>query len=124
MMQLDVRKNGDVLVLALDGRLVAGVGDAVLREAMNQIVADGWRKILLDMSNVPRIDSAGIGELTDSHRLAERFGCEMRLLNVHGQVRRVLEMSRLLPLFRVHHDERDAVDAFGATPVESKTFDA
>lgn len=122
MMHVDVRETDDVLILELDGRLVAGVGDVVLRDAMNQIIADGWRKVLIDMSNVKRIDSAGIGELTDSHRLAERFGCQVRLLNLHGQVRRVLEMSQLLPLFRVHHDENEAVEAFGDDPASAPVF--
>jgi anti-sigma B factor antagonist len=113
-MDVELREQGDVVVVALDGRLVAGVGDVVLNETMNQLVADGWTKILLDMSSIQRVDSAGIGELMASRKLAQRFGSELRLMNVVGQVHRVLELGQLLPLFRIYADEAEALADFAS----------
>ncbi|MEM1206113.1 MAG: STAS domain-containing protein [Acidobacteriota bacterium] len=112
-MHIELRKVGQVIIVDLDGRLVSGVGDVVLGEAMNRIVADGWKYILLNMSQVKRIDSAGIGELMDSVHLAERFECKVHLLNIVGQVHRVLEISQLLPLLKTFGDEQEALETFG-----------
>ena len=112
-MDINLRHVGDVVVVDMDGRLVAGTGDLVLRQALNRVVADDARKILLNLSKVDKIDSAGIGELMAGVKLGSRFGCEVRLLNVKGQVLRILELSMLLPLLNIHDDEQEAVASFG-----------
>ncbi|MEM8932367.1 MAG: STAS domain-containing protein [Acidobacteriota bacterium] len=118
-MNIDVRQVDDVIVVEMQGRLIAGTGDVVLQQAMNVLVADDHRKILLDLSGVRRIDSAGIGELMASMKLAERFGCDVRLLNVTGQVLEILKLSQLLPLLNVYHDEDEALAAFAGQDAES-----
>jgi anti-anti-sigma factor len=114
-MHVDVRHHDDVIVVDLEGRLVGGTGDEILREVINTLVADNWKKILLNLSGVNRIDSAGIGELAASLRLTERFGCDLRLVNVHGRVLEILDLSQILPLFHVYEDEPAAVAAFAET---------
>lgn len=118
-MKIEARTEGDVHILVLDGRLVAGTGDVALNEAMNEAVAEGHSKILLDLSKIKRIDSAGIGELMASRKLAQRFGSEIRLLNVEGQVHHILEMGQLLPLFTIYSDPETAVEDFSAAEVKA-----
>ncbi|MCG8458167.1 MAG: STAS domain-containing protein [Holophagales bacterium] len=101
-----------VLIVDFEGRLVAGTGEVVLRDTMNALVAEDWKMILLNLSEITRIDSAGIGELMASIKLATRFGCEVRLVNVKGQVLDILRLSQLLPLLKVHESEHEAIDAF------------
>ncbi|MEM7349781.1 MAG: STAS domain-containing protein [Acidobacteriota bacterium] len=111
-MRVDVRKVEDVIVVDLQGRLVSGTGDQLLREVMNELLASSWTKILLNLSEVSKIDSAGIGELVASIRLAERFDSKVKLVHVRGQIRDILELSQILPLIEVHDSEDSAVVAF------------
>ncbi len=111
-MHVEVRKAGDIIIVDLQGHLVAGVGDELLREVMNELVAESWKKILLNLSEVVRIDSAGIGELVASSRLAERLGSAVKLLHVKGRVRKVLEIGQVLPIFDVYDDEQEALRHF------------
>ncbi len=111
-MHADVRKAEDVIIVDLDGHLVAGTGDEMLREIMNEILGGDWRKIVLNLSGVARIDSAGIGELVASIKLAERLGTAVRVLSPTGRVRHVLEFSQVLPLFHVCEDEDEALGSF------------
>lgn len=115
-MHVDVRKAAeDVIIVDLDGDLVAGTGDELLREIMGELLNSGWKKILINLSAVPRVDSAGIGELVGSIKLAKRLGVSVRLLHVTGRVRDVLAFSQVLPLFHVYDDESEAVTAFGTS---------
>ena len=114
-MHVDVRQSGEVIIVDLEGDLVAGTGDEILREVVNELLAGGWKHVLMNLSQVPKIDSAGIGELVASIKLAERFGTSVRLLQVTGRVRDVLEFSQVLPLFHVYEDEDEAVAAFTAS---------
>lgn len=115
-MHVDVRQAGSVVIVDLDGRLVSGVGDEVLREVMNELLAAGWKHILLNFRQVPRIDSAGIGELLASVHLAARFECRVALLGAAGQVRRVLELSQVLPEIPVYDEEETAIASFQCGP--------
>ncbi len=111
-MRVDVRKSDDVIIVDLDGRLVSGTGDKLLREIMNELLGANWTKIVLNLSKVSKIDSAGIGELVASIKLAERFGSRVQLLHVRGQIRDILELSQILPLLEVHDSEEEVIAAF------------
>ncbi len=104
-MHVEVRKSGDGVIVDLQGRLLAGIGDEILRNVVNELLAEGWKKILLNLSGVVAIDSAGTGELVASLKICERFGASLKLLNLHERVRKSLHLSELLPVFEVFDDE-------------------
>jgi len=101
-----------VIIVDLEGDLVAGTGDELLREVMDELVNAGWKRILINLSAVPRLDSAGLGELVASIKRSARAGASVRLLHVTGRVREVLALSQVLPLFPVHDNEPEAIAAF------------
>lgn len=111
-MKVDVRHAGDVIIVDLEGRLVMGVGDELLRQVMDQIVAEGWGKIVLNLRGVSIMDSSGIGELVSSWKLAQRFGGKVKLLGPAESVQRTLRLTQILPLLEVFDDETEAVASF------------
>jgi anti-sigma B factor antagonist len=108
-MHVEVRKANDVVIVDLSGKLLMGVGDEILRNVVNELLAEGWKKILLNLSEVTAIDSAGTGELVASHGICERFGAKLKLLNLHERVRKSLHLADLLPVFEVYDEERVAL---------------
>ena len=117
-MEVKVREAAkDVILVELKGRLVAGTGDELLHDVVDELLAGGWKKIVLDLSEVPRIDSAGIGELVAGIRLGERFQARMAMLmRPDSQVKKVLSLSQILPLLEIYDDEADAVASFASPP--------
>jgi len=113
-MHVDVRQRDDVIIVDLQGRLVAGVGDELLRAITNELLAEGWQKILLNLDQVTIIDSSGIGELVSSWKISSRFGASFRILRPGDQVARSLQLSQIMPLLEVYEDEDAAVEAFAA----------
>lgn len=111
-MHVDVRQVDDVVIVDLQGKLVAGVGDVLLREVMNELVAEDWKKILLNLERVSGIDSSGIGELVASLKLAKRFGVTLKVCKPDNGVEHVLTISQILPLFDVFPDEESALARF------------
>ncbi len=112
-MHADVRRLQDVVVLDLSGKLTAGLGDQILRESLDELLAEGWKKILVNLSQVTFMDSAGVGELVAGLRTSQRLGAELRLLNVNERVHSTLSIARLLPVFGIHQSEQEALAAFG-----------
>lgn len=111
-MKVDVRHVNDVIIVDLEGRLVMGVGDELLRDVMNEIVAEGWTKIVLNLRQVSIMDSSGIGEVVSSWKLAQRFGGGVKLLRPAPSVKRTLKLTQLLPLLEVYEDEDEAIASF------------
>ncbi len=111
-MHVEVRQIQDVMILDLKGRLTAGLGDQILRDAIDELLAEDRKKILLNLSEVAFVDSAGIGELVAGLRTARRFGAELKLLNLGERVYSTLDMARLLPTFETYDEEGEAVRSF------------
>jgi anti-sigma B factor antagonist len=112
-MHVDTRKHDDVVVLDLKGKLTAGLGDQILRESIDELLAEGWKKILVNLSEISFMDSAGLGELVAGLRTARRFEAQLKLLNVGARVQSTLYMARLLPVFEIYENETEALGHFG-----------
>ena len=111
-MHIEVRQADDVMILDLKGRLTAGLGDQILRDAIDELLAEGRRRILLNLSEVSFLDSAGVGELVAGLKTSRRFQAELKLLNVGERVYSTLDMARLLPTFEIYNDESEAVRSY------------
>lgn len=113
-MHVEMRKTGDVVVVDLSGKLTSGLGDQILRETIDELLAEDWKKILLNLSEVAFMDSAGVGELVAGLRTAKRFGAELRLLNATERVHSTLYIARLLPIFEIYKSESEALQRFAS----------
>jgi len=111
-MHIEVRQAKEVMILDLKGRLTAGLGDQILHDAIDELLAEGRRRILLNLSEVSFLDSAGVGELVAGLKTARRFEAELKLLNVGERVYSTLDMARLLPTFEIYNDESEAVASY------------
>ena len=89
-------------------------GDQALRASVDDLLADGKRKILLSLVHVAAIDSSGVGDLVASKKVAERQGAQLKLLIAQGRVRHVLDAMLLLPVFDSFDDEAAAIASFSA----------
>jgi anti-anti-sigma factor len=111
-MDIAVRKIGDVTIVDFKGRLAVGVSDSVLPSVVDDILDDGGRKILLNLSDMEYIDSNGLGELVQAFRESQRQGASLRLLKPQDRVAKTLRLTNLLPMFSVYESEDDALTAF------------
>ena len=112
-MQMNLREREGVAIAELDGRLPAGVGDEQLRKLIDDLLAEGRTKILLDMSGVAAIDSSGVGELVAGLKVCEEFGTKLKILQASEKVHHTLQLTAMLPLFEFHGTEEATLRAFG-----------
>jgi anti-anti-sigma factor len=111
-MHVELRKVGDVVIVDLKGKLTLGLGDQILRDTIDELLAEDWKKLLLNLSEVSFMDSAGVGELVAGLRTARRFGARLKIVNINERVQSTLYIARLLPIFEIHDDEATALAAF------------
>ena len=99
-------------VLALDGRIVLGAEGDVLREKLQTLVREGKKKIVLNMTNIEYIDSAGLGTLVAAHLTAKSKGASLKLCHLGSKLQEVLQITKLSTVFCVCNTEALAVASF------------
>ena len=114
-MQIDQRAVGDVVVLDLKGRVTMGEGDELLKDKVNSLVNQGHKKIVLNLAEVPYIDSAGLGEIVRTYTTVSRQGGSLKLLNLTKRITDLLSITKLLTVFETFDSENEAVRSFSAS---------
>ena len=112
-MDIELRSLGQVKLVKLRGKL--NLGDAVdrFRDTLADLMASGDTRVVLDLSEVPWIDSSGIGLLVKILTSAKQRGGSVKLLNPSKFTVQTLKMICLLELFEVFDDQEKAVASFG-----------
>ncbi len=110
---------GGVTAVEIQGRIVIGEGNTILRETIQQLVVDGHRKILLVMRDVEHIDSSGIGEIVRAHTLARKSSGQMKIADPSPKVHEMLQMTMLNKVLEVYPTEAAAVDSFTAAAAKA-----
>ncbi len=111
-MKLTTREVSGVTVVDLSGKITLGEGGLTLREEVHKLLADGKKKIVLNLAEVNYIDSSGLGELVSAYTAVKNAGGELKLLNLTSKVRDLLVITKLVTVFDVKDDEASAVSSF------------
>jgi anti-sigma B factor antagonist len=112
-MKITERKRGDVTVLDIEGKITIGAGDLALRQAVQNALAGGATKLVLNLSRVSTIDSSGVGELVSSFTTATNRGATLKLASLPEKVNDVLTITQLITVFDVYDTEDEAARSFG-----------
>lgn len=113
-MKIEERQAGEVTILALAGKLTLGEGERLLKEKISSVVRDGPRQLLLDLSEVPYVDSAGLGELVRTYTAVNRNGGQLKLLGLAKRIKDVFALTKLLTVFEIFETEQEALDSFSS----------
>ena len=114
-MQIEERLVGDVVMLDLKGKITLGEGDELLKDKVNSLVNQGNKKIVLNLAEVPYIDSAGLGEVVRTYTTVSRQGGSLKLLNLTKRITDLLSITKLLTVFETFDSENEAVRSFSAS---------
>jgi anti-sigma B factor antagonist len=111
-LRMTTREVDGVAVVAMDGRIVLGEESNALREKVKALLAEGRKKIVMNMNNITFIDSAGLGTLVASHHSAKLQGASMLLCHLGVKFQEVLQITKLLTVFEVFDNEPAAIASF------------
>jgi len=111
-MTITERKSGDVTVLDVEGKILLGEGDVQLKRKIDELIERNETKLLLNLANVPYMDSGGLGEIVRSYTTVKRAGGELKLLNATKRISDLLTITKLITVFEIHDDEAAAVKSY------------
>jgi len=111
-MTIATRESGDVTIVDIAGRITVQEGAEQFRSVARDLLDAGRVKIVLNMRDVPYIDSTALGELIRTFTSVTRHGGSVKLLQVSAHVHQLLVITSLLSVFDLFDSEADAVKSF------------
>lgn len=110
--EISIREAGAVRIVDASGRITIGESSDRVHQALRELADQGWRKILVNLSNVVQIDSSGISALVRNSISITRAGGSLRILVGYGRVRDALTVTRLVEAIPTFSDEATALASF------------
>jgi len=114
------RQVGDVVILDLHGRMVAGEGDRALREAVTGLADSEKAKVVLNLADVSYVDSSVLSEIVRTYATVTRDGGRLKLLGLPPRIQDLMSITRLLTVFETHESEDEAVRSFSSPSTTSR----
>lgn len=111
-MTIEERPTGNVMILDLKGKLTIGDGDELLKDKINSLVQQGHTKLILNLAEVPYIDSGGLGQVVRTYTTVKQHNGSLKLMNVTKRIEDLLAITKLLTVFDVFETEQEALQSF------------
>ena len=108
------RPLGSVTVLDIVGRLTIDHGAEHLKDKINSLIGQERTQIVLNLKDVPYIDSGGLGQLVASFGSVMRAKGALKLMNISSRNHDLLSITRLVTVFESFDSEAEAVQSFQA----------
>jgi anti-sigma B factor antagonist len=112
-MELEQRIVGNVAIITVTGDITLDKGgDVLLKDKVQSLHQQAYTHLLIDLSGVAYVDSAGLGQLVQAYATTKTRGGELKLLNVTKRLRDLLVVTKLLTVFESFDDEASALASF------------
>lgn len=111
-MHIEERVVNNVTILDLKGKITLGEGDEALKDKINSLVQQGRMSILLNLGEVPYIDSAGLGQIVRTYTTVSRQGGQLKMVHLTKRITDLLMITKLLTVFETFDSEPEALKSY------------
>jgi anti-sigma B factor antagonist len=110
-LHLTARTFAGATIIECSGRLVLGDESASLRTLVKSTLTES-KRVVLELSDVVFIDSAGVGLLASLYTSAQMAGGALKLANLSPRMQDMLQITKLFVVFEVFDSAEDAAKSF------------
>ncbi len=114
MLTIGIHYLSDVASIDVRGKLIKGQGGYQLQMLLDKVLAAGTRQVLLNLTDVPIIDSMGIGEIVRAFTKVKDGGGALKLVGLTDRVYGALKITQLLRVIESYQTEKEAMESFAA----------
>ncbi len=110
-MEIREREVDGIKVLDLNGKVIKGESEALLRDRIQDLAERGHRRLIINLGGVPYIDSSGLGELVRCFTSMRRSGGRVGLTNLNRRLIDLLRITKLADIFETYETDAAAVES-------------
>ncbi len=111
-MELKIRKQGEVYIIDVSGEMDL-YNSFKLKELVMKMLEKKVDQFVINMENVDYIDSSGIGALIFICSTIKKMNLKLLITNVHGSVKKVIELTKLMGYFPMAATVEEALQKIG-----------
>jgi anti-sigma B factor antagonist len=111
-MEIQRREREGITILELKGRLAVGESCTLLRESVNEQIAQGNKQLILNLQHIDYIDSTWLGSMVICYTTLQKLGGGMKLVNLNRRNLELMLLTKLSTIFQIFAEEQEAVNAF------------
>jgi anti-sigma B factor antagonist len=111
-MEIQRREKEGITILDLKGRLAVGEPCTLLRENINEQIAQGNKQLILHLQHVDYIDSTGLGSMVICYTTLQKIGGGLKLVHLNRRNLELMLLTKLSTIFQIFGDEQEAVNSF------------
>jgi anti-sigma B factor antagonist len=111
-MKFSTRKVEAVAVIDIEGKILLGEGDVEIKQEVNNLIKRGNRHIILNLTKVPYMDSAGLGEIIRCFTAVRKDGGNLKLVGPNERLIDLLTITKLINVLDWFDDEAEAIRSF------------
>jgi anti-sigma B factor antagonist len=109
---MNIKEQYGTVILELKGKLVGGPLSDRINHTLNNLLDQGKKNIVVDLSGVTSLNSSGMGILISGYSIVKDNGGALKLANVTVKIKGLLSMTRLNRIFEIYNSVDEAVKSF------------
>ena len=115
MMNTEKQIVKDVVLLPLEGKLMGGTETNVISNQLEELLKQGFNKIVLDFRKVDWINSLATGSLIKWFFIIKENGGDLRIANTNHRVHQILTITKIMSVINTFDNQQDAINSFYCT---------
>lgn len=111
-MKFSTRNVGAIAIIDIEGKILLGEGDVEIKQEVNHLLKQGNKDILLNLTRVPYMDSAGLGEIIRCFTAVRKNGGNLKLVGPNERLIDLLTITKLINVLDWSDNEAEAIKSF------------
>jgi len=111
-MKFKVEQRGTITIISLQGSLMGGPDAAILNSQLHELLAEGKKLVVLDLTGVEFMNSSGLGMLIGGASTVKNAGGRLKLAHASEKILTLIKITKLAPVFEHHNSVSTAVESF------------
>lgn len=101
-----------LMILEVSGKIMGGPDHDYFKGELTELIEQGYKDIVLDLSGVPWVNSTGLGILISGYHSLKNAEGTMKICNVKERVLSIFYISQLENIFEVFPTAQEAIDSY------------
>ncbi|MDP8264659.1 MAG: STAS domain-containing protein [Candidatus Aceula lacicola] len=110
-MEINIQKSSDVVLCAIIGEININ-NSPDLRKAFDKFISENEKKVVVDFSEVPYVDSSGLATLIEMFQRLKKIDGHLKLSHLDQKVKNIFEITKLNKLFEIYDLKEKAIEDF------------
>jgi anti-sigma B factor antagonist len=109
---MNIKEQYGTVIIELKGKLVGGSLSGRMNQTINNLLDQGKKNIVVDLSGITLLNSSGMGILISVYSKVKDSGGELKLANITNKIQGLLSITKLNRIFNVYNSVDEAVKSF------------